>query len=90
MNTRISRAIKASNELITNLHRDGLDRGCIATFNDSLVIRQDVAEEDENSVLLLSLSEPDNFNNGNEENFNNGIEENLNISSMFNLEPIVI
>ncbi|CAJ0642656.1 8602_t:CDS:2, partial [Entrophospora sp. SA101] len=48
----------------------------------------DVAEEDENSVLLLSLSEPDNFNNGNEENFNNGIEENLNISSMFNLEPI--
>ncbi|CAJ0765598.1 8890_t:CDS:1, partial [Entrophospora sp. SA101] len=50
----------------------------------------DVAEEDENSVLLLSLSEPDNFNNGNEENFNNGIEENLNISSMFNLEPIVI
>ncbi|CAJ0746173.1 5199_t:CDS:2 [Entrophospora sp. SA101] len=40
MDTRISRAIKASNELITNLHRDGLDRGCIATFNDSLVIRQ--------------------------------------------------
>ena len=40
MVTRLDRAIKASNELITNLHRDGLDRGCIATFNDSLVIRQ--------------------------------------------------
>ena len=40
MDTRLGRAIKASNELITNLHRDGLDRGCIATFNDSLTIRQ--------------------------------------------------
>ncbi|CAG8447599.1 8041_t:CDS:2 [Ambispora gerdemannii] len=40
METGLSRAIKASNELITNLHRDGLDRGCIATFNDFLVIRQ--------------------------------------------------
>ncbi len=36
MDTRLGRAIKASNELITNLHRDGLDRGCIASFNESL------------------------------------------------------
>lgn len=40
METKLSCAIKASKELITNLHRDGLDRGCIATFNDSFVIRQ--------------------------------------------------
>jgi hypothetical protein len=39
-NTQISCAIKASNELVKNLHRDGLDRGCVATFNDYMVIRQ--------------------------------------------------
>ncbi|CAG8731887.1 10083_t:CDS:2, partial [Acaulospora morrowiae] len=36
----ISCAIKASNELVKNLHRDGLDRGIIATFNTSMVVRQ--------------------------------------------------
>ncbi|RGB41149.1 TLD-domain-containing protein [Rhizophagus diaphanus] len=34
MDTQIGCAIKASNELVKNLHRDGFDRGCIATFND--------------------------------------------------------
>jgi hypothetical protein len=40
MTTQISCAIKASNELVKNLHRDGLDRGCIATFNDYMMVRQ--------------------------------------------------
>ncbi|CAG8736661.1 8126_t:CDS:2, partial [Acaulospora morrowiae] len=40
METQISCAVKASNELVKNLHRDGLDRGIIATFNTSMVVRQ--------------------------------------------------
>ncbi|CAG8677499.1 35_t:CDS:2, partial [Ambispora leptoticha] len=46
MDTKLSCALKASKELITNLHRDGLDRGCIATFNNSLVIRQSFTEDE--------------------------------------------
>ncbi|RHZ89845.1 hypothetical protein Glove_9g152 [Diversispora epigaea] len=49
METKLSRAIKASNELITNLHRDGLDRGCIATFNNFLTIKENFAD-DENDL----------------------------------------
>jgi hypothetical protein len=40
MTTQISCAIKACNELVKNIHRDGLDRGCIATFNNNITIRQ--------------------------------------------------
>ena len=40
METKLNCAIRASKELVTNLHRDGLDRGCIATFSDFLTIRQ--------------------------------------------------
>jgi hypothetical protein len=40
MDTQIGCAIKASNELVKNLHRDGFDRGCIATFNDYMTVRQ--------------------------------------------------
>uniref|UniRef100_U9UAY8 VWFA domain-containing protein n=1 Tax=Rhizophagus irregularis (strain DAOM 181602 / DAOM 197198 / MUCL 43194) TaxID=747089 RepID=U9UAY8_RHIID len=53
-NTQISCAIKASNELVKNLHRDGLDRGCIATFNDSMVIRQSFTRDE--ASLYRSLN----------------------------------
>ncbi|CAG8505445.1 3073_t:CDS:2 [Diversispora eburnea] len=53
METKLSCAIKASKELVTNLHRDGLDRGCIATFNNSMVIRQSFTENE--SSLHRSL-----------------------------------
>ena len=51
-NTQINSAIKASNELVKNLHRDGLDRGCIATFNNSMVVRQ-VKDDPFGAVLYL-------------------------------------
>ncbi|CAG8585945.1 12858_t:CDS:2 [Acaulospora morrowiae] len=47
METKLSLAIKASNQLITNLHRDGLDRGCIATFNEDLVIRESFTDDED-------------------------------------------
>ncbi|RGB34715.1 hypothetical protein C1646_668313 [Rhizophagus diaphanus] len=53
-NTQISCAIKASNELVKNLHRDGLDRGCIATFNDSMVVRQSFTRDE--ASLYRSLN----------------------------------
>ncbi|CAG8584423.1 173_t:CDS:2 [Acaulospora morrowiae] len=40
METRIGCAIKACNEFVKNLHRDELDRGCVASFNNTMVIRQ--------------------------------------------------
>ncbi|CAG8645733.1 13877_t:CDS:2 [Cetraspora pellucida] len=45
--TQIGRAVKASNELVNNFHRDGVDRGCIATFNNTMIIRQNFTENEE-------------------------------------------
>ncbi|CAG8622529.1 5144_t:CDS:2, partial [Scutellospora calospora] len=45
--TQISCAIKVCKELIKNLHRDGLDRGFIATFNNTMVIRQGFTKDEE-------------------------------------------
>ncbi|CAG8773344.1 3666_t:CDS:2 [Gigaspora margarita] len=44
--TQIGRAVKASNELVNNFHRDGVDRGCIATFNNTMTIRQNFTENE--------------------------------------------
>jgi len=46
METRLDCAIKASNELVTTLHRDGLDHGCITTFNDTLTVRQNFTTDE--------------------------------------------
>ncbi|RIA96760.1 hypothetical protein C1645_814955 [Glomus cerebriforme] len=61
-NTQINAAIKASNELIKNLHRDGLDRGCIATFNDSMVVRQNFTKDE--ASLYRSLNGIRNYVDG--------------------------
>ncbi|CAG8654705.1 11349_t:CDS:2 [Funneliformis caledonium] len=54
METKCNCAIRASKELVTNLHRDGLDRGCIATFSDFLTIRQSFTSDE--NLLHQSLN----------------------------------
>jgi hypothetical protein len=54
METKLNCAIRASKELVTNLHRDGLDRGCIATFSDFLILRQNFTSDE--NVLHRSLN----------------------------------
>ncbi|CAG8516800.1 22016_t:CDS:2 [Gigaspora margarita] len=61
-NTQISCAIKASNELVKNLHRDGLDRGCIATFNSRMLVRQNFTRDE--ASLYRSLNSLRNYVSG--------------------------
>ncbi|CAG8650217.1 7156_t:CDS:2, partial [Scutellospora calospora] len=61
-NTQISCAIKASNELVKNLHRDGLDRGCIATFNSRMIVRQNFTRDE--TSLYRSLNGLRNYVSG--------------------------
>ncbi|CAB4380346.1 unnamed protein product [Rhizophagus irregularis] len=62
MDTQIGCAIKASNELVKNLHRDGFDRGCIATFNDYMTVRQTFTKN--KASLHRSLNGINNAKNG--------------------------
>ncbi|CAG8707594.1 21145_t:CDS:2 [Cetraspora pellucida] len=61
-NTQISCAIKASNELVKNLHRDGLDCGCIATFNSRMVVRQNFTRDE--ATFYRSLNSLKNYVSG--------------------------